>query len=586
MRVILLIRGSASSRAVLSSSISLLVLIAGCGRDAPVEPLGKQVSSASGAVPVSPETSAFPFRDVTASTGIDFVHDNGATEDKHFPETMAPGVALFDADGDGDLDLYAVDGGQLVSAKESTGAANRLYLNRGDGTFAEAPDAAGAGDSGYGMGVAVGDYDGDGRADLYVLNYGRNDLYRNLGRGAFVKVDAGVEDPAWSVGGAFLDFDRDGDLDLYVVNYLDYDVLREEPCKAGSFTIYCSPERFSPAPDRLYRNDGGQFTDVSQQAGILADGRGMGLAVGDIEGDGYPDLYITNDRSRNHLYWNRGGRFQEGGTEAGVGYSMAGQAEGGMGALIVDLTGDGQRSIFATNFQKEPNRLYTYVGEGFFDDATYPSGLGFPSNEMVSFGMAALDMEGDGDLDLAVANGHVYDNAEQFIRGSSFAMRDQLFVNSGDGHFETLDFPGAPLSSRGIASGDIDGDGDRDLAIASCGDRLRVWRNDAGRPSRFIVLKLEATDDHTAAYGARVVAHADGRSLLREPVGGGGYASHSDTRVHLGIAGAEAIDLVEVRWPGGSVEEIRNVSGGQLLHWRQGQGIVSQLPLVSAEGAL
>ncbi|MCP4204087.1 MAG: CRTAC1 family protein [bacterium] len=563
--------------------MTLLALLAGCGRDAPVRPHSEPVENTASPASAYPEAHAFPFRDITAATGIDFIHDKGATKDRHFPETMAPGVALFDADGDSDLDLYAVNGGALVATADSARPPNRLYLNRGDGRFVDATDASGVGDSGYGMGTAVGDYDGDGRPDLYVLNYGPNALYRNLGEGRFAKVDVGVDDPLWSVGGAFLDFDRDGDLDLYVVNYLDYDAGRETPCKAGTLTIYCSPEIFSPARDRLYRNDGGRFTDVSESAGILADGRGMGLAVGDIEGDGYPDLYITNDRSRNHLYWNRNGVLSEGGTEAGVGYSMAGQVEGGMAAVIGDLTGDGRQSIFATNFQKEPNRLYTYAGEGFFDDATYPSGLGFPSNEKVSFGMAALDVEGDGDLDLAVANGHVYDNAEQFIRGSSFAMSDQLFLNKGHGEFETLEFPGAPLSSRGVASGDIDGDGDRDLVIASSGDRLRVWRNDAGTPRRFVVLKLRAADPNSSAHGARVVARLNGRFLLRESHGGGSYASHSDTGVHLGLGDEATIGHLEIRWPDGSMEATRDVAGGQCLHWRQGEGIVSRHSLVSVE---
>ena len=557
----------------------IVLWASGCELSQPTESAGPDSGTAQQAPPVDrPSTAAFPFFDATAVSGVDFVHDNGASKQRHFPETMAPGIALFDADLDGDLDLYAVNGGPLQAARGSR-PPNRLYFNRGDGTFVDVTESSGAGDTGYGMGVAVGDYDGDGLPDLYVLNYGANALYRNLGEGTFAEVKLGVEDPSWSVGGAFLDFDHDGDLDLYVVNYLDYDMERARPCKAGTLTVYCSPESFAPASDRLYRNDQDRFTDVSTPAGVVADGRGMGLAVGDLDMDGDADIYVTNDRSRNHLYWNENGRFREGGTEAGVGYSLAGQVEGGMGAVIADLTGEGRSSIFATNFQKEPNRLFTYAGDGYFDDRTYASGLGFASQEMVSFGMTALDVEGDGDLDLAVANGHVFDNAEQFIGGSSFAMPDQLFLNDGRGGFTAIQFPGQPLPSRGVASGDIDGDGDPDLVIASCGGPLQVWRNDAGTKERFVVLKLEGAGANTAALGSRATARIGQRLLQREVAGGGSYASHSDSRLHFGTAAAGKIDHFEIRWPDGSVAEAQDIAAGQTVVWRQGEGIVARRPL-------
>jgi hypothetical protein len=492
---------------------------------------------------------------------------------------MAPGLALFDADTDGDLDLYAVNGGPLASSPSGPQPANRLFLNRGDGSFVDATETSGAGDTGYAMGVAVGDYDGDGAPDLYVVNYGPNVLYRNRGGGRFERVTVGVEDHDWSVAAAFLDYDDDGDLDLFVVNYLLYEVAEVQPCRAGSLRIYCSPEQFAAAPDRLYRNDGEHFTEMSGETGILADGKGMGLAVGDVDGDGDSDLYVANDRTQNHLYLDEGERFREVGAETGVGYSMTGQVEGGMAVLIADFTGSGKPSIFLTNFQKEPNRLYTSSGDGFFDDLTYPSGVGFPSQALVSFGMASLDVEGDGDLDLAVGNGHVYDNAEEFIRGSSYAMSDQLFLNDGRGSFATLQFPEAPLPSRGVVSGDLDGDGDPDLVIASCGGPLRLWRNDAGRPIRFLVLQLVGRTPNTSAYGARVVARIGGRILSREVASGGGYASHGDSRVYLGLDGAEGVDHLQIRWPDGSVEESAGFEAGQRVIWRQGEGVVSRASL-------
>jgi hypothetical protein len=487
---------------------------------------------------------------------------------------MTPGLALFDADGDEDLDLYLVNAGPIPGSAGAGTVRNRLYLNRGDGTFVDATETSGAGDRAYGMGCAVGDYDGDGDLDLYVLNYGPNVLYRNQGEGRFEAVEVGVADAGWSVGAAFIDYDLDGDLDLYVVNYLLYDVNREQPCTAGTLRIYCSPEQFAPAPDRLYRNQLGHFSEVSRQAGIVAGGRGMGIAVGDLDDDGDPDLYITNDRSQNFLYINAGGRFAEMGAEAGVGYGMTGQIEGGMASVVADFTGTGKAAIFHTNFQKEPNRLFVEAGGGFFDDLTFRSGLGFPSREKVSWGMAVLDVEGDGDIDLAVGNGHVYDNADQFIAGSSYTMPDHLFFNDGTGRFEAQEFPGPPLSSRGLASGDLDGDGDPDLVIASCADRLRVWRNDGGRRDRFLLLELKALSPNTHAYGARVVAEIGSRHLRRDVAGGGGYASHSDSRLYFGLGDATVVDRLQVRWPDGSLEAASGIRGGQRARWRQGEGIV------------
>jgi hypothetical protein len=401
------------------------------------------------------------------------------------------------------------------------------------------------------MGVVVGDYDGDADPDLYVLNYGPNALYRNQGGGRFSRIEAGVEDPSWSVSGAFFDADSDGDLDLYVANYLRYDVAREKACRAGTLEIYCSPEQYPAAADRLYRNEGGRFTDVSRQAGVAEDGRGMGVAAGDLDLDGDQDLYVANDRTRNFLYLNERGRLREVGGEVGVAYGTDGAVEGGMGVVIADLIGAGP-SIFVTNFQKEPNRFYVPIDGGFYDDLSLRSGLGFASMEQISWGIAAIDVEGDGDLDLAVANGHVFDNAESFIPGSSFAQANQLFLNGGEGRFDAIDFPPPYSSSRGLASGDLDGDGDQDLVVASCGAGLRVWRNDAGSPERFVVIRLIGRSPNTSAYGAVLTGVIEGRAVRREITSGGSYASHSDTRIHFGLGAAGVVTGLRVRWPDGA----------------------------------
>jgi len=525
--------------------------------------------------------AGFPLSEVAEASGVHFVHFNGAEGRRYYVETMSPGAALFDADGDGDLDLYLVNGAPLPGSSSADTPENGLFVNRGDATFEDATESSGTGDTGYGNGATVGDYDGDGDLDLYVLNYGPNVLYRNEGQGHFERLAVGAEDPLWSIAGAFLDYDGDGDLDLYVVNYLDYDVRVEKACTAGNLEIYCSPERYPPAADRLYQNRNGRFVDVSADSGIKKNGRGMGLAVTDLDNDGDQDIYVVNDRSENHLYRNDGGTFTETALESGVGFGMRGQTEGGMGTVAGDLMGTGNMALFHTNFQREPNRFYVDAGDGFYDDRSFPSGLGLPSLEMVSWGIAAFDVEGDGDLDLAVANGHVWDNAAEFIPGSTYAMPDQLFLNDGQGHFEALEFPGTPLSSRGVASGDLDGDGDTDLVITSCGGRVQLWRNGAGRPASSLVLELRGKTPNTDAYGSRVSAAIGSRTLVRDVGDGGSYASHSDPRVYLGLGEHETADHIEIRWPSGAVERAADVEGGYLIVWREGEGIVHRRRLES-----
>jgi hypothetical protein len=552
---------------------SIGLFLAACGG-----PAGPTVA-ASRASPAPPAPPRFVFTDVTAQSGIDFVHDNGAAGRRHYVETMAPGLALFDADGDGDPDLYVVDGGPLPGSSPAEPAGNRLYLNHGDGTFEDASTASGLADTGYGMGVAIGDYDGDGDPDVYVLNYGPNALYRNEGGGRFERVVTGVEDPSWSVSGVFFDYDGDLDLDLYVANYLTYDVHRESSCRAGTLDIYCSPEQYPPAADRLYRNDGGRFLDVSSAAGVVADTRGMGIVAGDLDGDGDQDLYLTNDRSPNLMYLSGDDRLTDVAVEAGVGYSETGMAEGGMGVVTGDLTGDGRPAIFFTNFQKEPNRLFVSAEGIFFDDRSNPSGVGMASRPLVGWGIATPDVEGDGDLDLVIGNGHVFDNAAEFIPGSAHALADHLYRSDGGGRFELEEFPGPPQSSRGVVSGDLDGDGDPDLAIAACGGRLRLWRNETDDPSRYLLIELIGAPPNSDAYGARIDARLGERTLWREVTAGGSYASQSDRRVTIGVGPAGRVDSLSVRWPDGTVEEGPAASGGQLLVWRQGEGVVESRPL-------
>jgi hypothetical protein len=310
----------------------------------------------------------------------------------------------------------------------------------------------------------------------------------------------------------------------------------------------------------------------------------MGVVAGDLDGDGDQDLYVTNDRSYNLLYLNEEGGLREAAAEAGVGYGPTGLVEGGMGVVAADLLGGGQPAIFLTNFQKEPNRLYAPVGDGFYDDLAFRTGVGFPSSEMIGWGIGAFDLEGDGDIDLTVANGHVFDNAEEFIPGSAWALPDQLYLNEGEGgqtRFETQPFPGTPYSSRGLTWGDVDGDGDADLVIAACGGPLKIWRNDAGPAARFLLLRPRSGAPNTHAVGARILATVGGSTRIHEVTGGGSYASAHDDRLYIGLGDAGRADRLEIHWPDGTVEELTDVQGGREIVWRQGEGIVAERELTA-----
>lgn len=513
------------------------------------------------------EATGFAFTDITPATGIAFKHFNGATGERYYVETMAPGCALFDADQDGDLDLYVVDGAPLPGSDPSP-RHNRLYLNQGDARFVEASNAGGADDTGYGMAVAVGDYDGDGLEDLFVLNYGENALYRNLGNASFEKVDVGLSGDTWSVGAAFFDYDGDGDLDLYEVNYLTYDLAQNKKCYQNEVFTYCGPQDYPAAADRLWRNDGGRFTDISEEAGLISDVRGMGIAAGDLNGDGRQDLYITNDCQRNLLYLSESGPgFKEKAVESGVGFDLSGRPEGSMGAAIGDFSGKGVPGIFLTNFMLEPNRMYLPIGGGFYNDVSFAAGVGFPSKEMVSWGIGNFDLEGDGDLDLIVANGHVWDNASNISPDLSYGMPDHLYVNDGKGNFSLQAFPGEAYSSRGVAYGDLDGDGDPDLVITACGGPLKVWRNDAAPTGAFTVINIEGPAMNRNAYGAQIRVTGSDGEIYREIADGGSYASRHDARVYLPAGDGSESRVIRVRFPDGS-EKQANLPRAGLYRWR------------------
>lgn len=501
------------------------------------------------------------FREIGFEAGVVFRFDNGSRGRHDLPEIMGGGVALFDADGDGWLDIYLCSGGPIEPASGKRGVSCRLYHNEGGWRFKDISERADAPGPGYAMGAAAGDYDGDGRLDLFVTGWRDQRLYRNLGKGRFedVTMRAGVSSRFWSTSAAFADLDGDGDQDLYVANYLDFDAKSPPYCAApDGRRDYCGPEDFPAQPDCLYRNDGnGRFTEVARLAGISQpDGRGLGVLIADLTGDGRPDIYVANDGTACWLFANRGNlRFEEIGEAAGVARDGQGQALAAMGLAVGDLNGDGAGDLVVTNFygrstiafQATSHRRATYV------DASARRGLTRWTRSVLGFGVALADFDGDGRLDLIQANGHVLDRARL---GTPFAMRPRLLRNRGEQFEDASDQAGEwfkrPILGRGLAVGDLDQDGRPDVVVNALDAPAAVLRNtsEAGN-----ILAVDVVDGSgQPAVGARVRVTAGGREHVALVAAGGSYLSYSPGRLYLGLGSAQAVDLIEVEWPGGERE--------------------------------
>jgi hypothetical protein len=514
------------------------------------------------------------FRDATARSGIDFVHVIGAERRWWFPEIMGSGLGWADVDADGDLDLYAVQSGDLAHPGDARGA-NRMFANRGDGTFVTL--ASGAEDRGYGMGCAFGDFDADGRVDLYVTNVGPNALYRNAGAGRFEDVtgSARTGDARWGTSCAFLDHDADGDLDLFVVNYVNWSPEREIRCSSASaLRDYCSPKNYNaPAADVLYRNDGdGTFTDVSRASGILASfGNGLGISVADFDADGHLDVYVANDLMPNQLWLGRpGGRFEDEALLRGCAVDADGKSEAGMGCVAFDHGDDGDPDVFVTHLEGETNTLYENRA-GEFADRMDALGLGSASLAFTGFGVGAHDFDHDGRLDVLVANGRVTRSraAADPVSPAAFAEENQLFRGVADGRFEVLPTAvgvssAVPGTSRGAAFGDVDGDGDVDVAYSDNGGALRLLENLAGARGHWIGLRVRARDG-TDALGARVRIDFGGQTRWRTVQTAYGYCSSNEPRVHFGLGDHAGPVRVAVHWPDGSRQELGEL-GADTLH--------------------
>ena len=525
------------------------------------------------------------FNDITVQSGITFKHALSA-EKKYIAESMSGGVALFDYDNDGYLDIFFVNSltVELLKANKKTGSV--LYRNNRDGTFSDVTDKARVGDVGWGMGCAVGDFNNDGFDDLYVTSIGPDHLFKNNGNGTFTDVTqkAGVSDPRFSTGAAFLDYDNDGRLDLFVTNYVDFNInnlptFGEGPtCQFKGVPVQCGPRGLPGAGDSLFHNNGdGTFTDVSKKAGV-ADSRGYyGLDVvgSDFDGDGLIDIFVANDSTPNFLYHNNGnGTFSEIGFESGTALDKNGNEQGCMGVTLGDYDHDGLLDMFITNFDDEYNVLYRNAGRGSFVDVSYESGVAMISLPYVGWGTKFFDFDNDGWLDLFVANGHAYPQRDRY------RQRKLLYRNNRDGSFSEVaaQFGSALMeerASRGTAFGDIDNDGDVDIVVNDLDSAPQLLRNDGGNKNNWIIVKTIGTKSNRNGIGARVKVVSGDLIQLEEVRSGGSYISQNDLKLHFGLEKHTRVDLIQVRWPSGAVDTVTNVPVNKVVTVKEGKGLVA-----------
>jgi hypothetical protein len=524
----------------------------------------------------------FHFKDVAADAGLERVVLAGRPDKDHLLDSAGTGAAWLDYDRDGLLDAYIVNGWKLERDRVVAKGKNALYRNRGDGSFDDVTEAAGVGGDGdWGSGVAVADYDNDGWQDLLVTNFGRNLLYRNRGDGTFENVAerAGVEAPGWNTGAAFFDADGDADLDLYVAAYIDStvdEVLAATPELdwKGVDRVALGPFGLTGATDHFFLADGlGGFVDATADAGLLdlARGYGFGVRAADLDDDGDTDLYVANDSDANYMYRNEGdGRFVEVGLWSGAAFDANGAAQAGMGVALGDADGDAVLDIFVTNFAEDFSTLYRGDGGGFFDDVSEVSGVGSATYSKLSWGTAFVDLDNDGDQDLVVANGHIYPQVDRHPEFElSYAQRNLLLENDGTGRFDDVSESAGPgfarvQSSRGLAAGDYDNDGDLDLLITQLDEAPVLLRNDSAT-GNWLSVECRVPPDRGTAIGAKVTVTVGERRMIRDLSSGGSFLSAHDPRLHFGLGRAERAERVEVRWPDGTRTVMDNVAANQFL---------------------
>jgi len=519
---------------------------------------------------------AIVLRDVTEETGITFTHTDGSSGQHYIVESVSSGLALFDYDGDGDVDIYFLNGAALKGAKYNTVPKNELYRNEGDWKFINVTDQAGVGDTGFGLGVAAGDYDNDGDLDIYVNNYGPNVLYRNNGDGTFkdVTAQAGVAN-GHKVGAAahFLDMDKDGDLDLFVANYLDFTYENHLMRTSKGIGKYAGPMDFPPMPNDLFRNNGdGTFTDVSIESGVAEHkGWGMGGVCADYDNDGDTDVYIANDVYANFLFENDGtGKFEEVGLITGLAYDLHGDDQGSMGIDCGDYDNDGLLDFYQTCYARELATLYKNLGDRVFEDVTMVTGAGARTFAYVTWGTGLVDFDNDGDRDIFVACGHLEDNVELYDNTATSVAQNTLLMNTGNGKFvdvsdQSGDGMKIKLRSRAAGFDDLDNDGDVDVVILNSRRGPTILRNDSHNANHWIQVRLRGVKTNRDGVGARVKVVAGDLVQIDEVHSGRSYQSHYGMRLHFGLGKRKRVDRIEVRWIGGGVDVFEDIAADQFL---------------------
>jgi hypothetical protein len=537
-------------------------------------------------MPLAAPPPRVQFVDIAASAGIRWRHTSGASGRLYLPETLGSGCGMLDYDGDGRLDLFLVNSSRLPGFKGQGPFYPALYRNRGAlGTgptpggapaFEDVTKRAGLAVDGYGMGCAVGDYDNDGHPDLYLTALGPNHLFHNNGNGTFTDVtgEAKVGDPHWSTSAAWLDYDRDGHLDLFVCNYCRWSPAANRICRDGmGRPLMCLPRDYPGQSCSLYRNRGdGTFTDVTRPAGVYNEiGKALGVVTWDANGDGWPDLFVANDGERNLLYLNRrDGTFAESAVEAGVAFNMSGRARAGMGTDTADYGSDGAEAIAVGNFSQEGFALFRPDARGHYTDVAAEAGLFEPSLHFLSFGVLFCDYDLDGRKDLIVANGHVQESSEYVGAGITFKQRPLLFHNEGGGHFREVGAQSGPglqprLLGRGVAWGDIDGDGNPDFLIANNGGAPLLLRNEGGNRNHWLAVRAIGTTSNRDGIGTKVVVTAGNTRQQGWIRSGSSFCSASDLKALFGLGDAAQADTVTLTWPSGTVQTLTSVRANQVL---------------------
>ncbi len=524
----------------------------------------------------------FDLQDVTDAAGITFVHTHGGSGKMYIMEAMTGGMATFDYDGDGLVDLYFLSGAPLRGTETpAQPPCNALYRNLGDWRFQDVTSEAGVGDTGFGLGVTAADLDNDGFCDLYVNNYGPNVLYRNNGDGTFTDVtrEAGI-DPgeAMGAGTCFLDIDRDGDVDLYSGNYVQFTYDLHPTRVLGGLLRAPSPLDFDADVDKLYRNEGdGTFSDVSQESGVgLKAGRSMGMVSGDFDEDGDTDFFVCNDVMENFYWQNDGtGKFEEVAMPVGLAYDFWGRANGSMGAASADYDNDGWLDLFMTDYQGEMPVLYHNLGRGQFEDVALKAGLTTPCLPHVNWGSSFLDIDNDGDRDLYVGQGHLEPMIHLIDATTDYRLPNTLFENVGDGKFVDVSAQaGSGMSvvesTRGVCAEDFDDDGKIDLVMLNQESKPTLLKNATQNPNHWLQVRLTGTGVNRNGIGSQVKIIAGDLTEMDEVRGGYGYQCSAGTRLHFGLGSRQRVDRVEVHWLGGGIDVLVDVPADKLVHIVEG----------------